>query len=67
MKSRNIIIGIALILLLVFVIIAGWIMATPPKTVLQGEAEAKHVKVASKIPGRIDRILVRQGTKVSRG
>jgi len=67
MKSRNIIIGIALILLLVFVIIAGWIMATPPKTILQGEAEAKHVKVASKIPGRIDQILVRQGAKVKRG
>ncbi len=67
MKSRNIIIGIALILLLVFVIIAGWIMATPLQTVLQGEVEAKHVKVASKIPGRIDRIVVRQGTKVKRG
>jgi len=67
MKSRNIIIGIAVILLLIFVIISGWIMATPPKTVLQGEAEAKHIKVASKIPGRIDRIVVRQGEKVKRG
>jgi len=67
MKSRNIIIGIAVILLLIFVIVSGWIMATPPKTVLQGEAEAKHIKVASKIPGRINQILVRQGSKVKRG
>ena len=67
MKSRNIIIGVAVILLLIFVIISGWIMATPPETVLQGEAEAKHIKVASKIPGRIERIVVRQGEKVKRG
>lgn len=67
MKSRNIIIGIAVILLLIFVIVSGWIMATPPELVLQGEAEARHIKVASKIPGRIDQILVRQGSKVKAG
>jgi len=67
MKTKNIIIGIAIILLLVLIIISGWIMATPPDTILQGEAEAKHVKVASKIPGRIEHILVRPGTKVKQG
>jgi HlyD family secretion protein len=67
MKTRNIIIAIAIILLLVLVIVSGWIMSNPPDTILQGEAEARHIKVASKIPGRIEQILVRRGAKVKRG
>ncbi len=67
MKSRNIIIGIGLILILILVIVSGWIMANPPGTILQGEVEAKQVKVASKIPGRIETILTREGAKVNKG
>ena len=47
MNPRSIIIGIAIILLLVLVIVSGWIMSNPPDTILQGEAEALHIKVAS--------------------
>jgi len=67
MKTRNIIIAIAILLLLVLVIVSGWIMSNPPDTILQGEAEARHIKVASKIPGRIEQILVRPGTQVKKG
>jgi len=67
MKSKNIIIGIAILLLLVLVIVSGWIMKTPPDTILQGEAEAKIIKVASKIPGRIEHILVKEGSQVNQG
>ena len=67
MKSRNIIIGVVLILLLVLIIVSGWIMSNPPDTILQGEAEARHIKVASKIPGRIEKIFVRPGSQVKRG
>jgi len=67
MKSKNIIIGVGIILILLLVIISGWIMANPPDTILQGEAEAKQVKVASKIPGRIERIIVRPGAQVNKG
>jgi len=35
--------------------------------VLQGEAEAKQVKISSKIPGRIDSIAVRRGQEVVKG
>ena len=67
MKSKNIIIGIGLVLILILVVVSGWIMANPPDTILQGEAEAKQIKVASKIPGRIERIIVKPGAKVEKG
>ena len=67
MKSKNIIIGIGLLFVLILIIASGWIMANPPDTILQGEAEAKQVKVASKIPGRIERIIIREGAKVNKG
>ncbi len=67
MKSRNIIIGIVLVLLLILVIVSGWIMSKTPDIVLQGEAEAKQIKVASKIPGRIERIIVQAGQQVHKG
>ncbi len=67
MKSKNIIIGIAALIVLSIVIIAGWLMANPPDVILQGEVEAKNIKVASKIPGRIDKIIVSPGQKVKKG
>jgi len=67
MKSRNIIIAIASILILSLVIVSGWIMSNPPDTILQGQVEAKHIKVSSKIPGRIQKIFVEIGSQVSKG
>ena len=67
MKSKNIILGVGLLVILSLIVIAGWIMATPPSIILQGETEAKQIKVASKIPGRIEHILVRVGESVNVG
>ncbi|MCK5781551.1 MAG: efflux RND transporter periplasmic adaptor subunit [Flavobacteriales bacterium] len=67
MKSKKIIIGIGTVLILVFIIAAGVIMATPPDVVLQGQVEAKHIKISSKIPGRISHILIGEGDKVKVG
>ena len=67
MKSRNIIIAVASIFILALVIVSGWIMSNPPDVILQGQVESKHVKVSSKIPGRIQNIYVKVGTQVSKG
>jgi len=67
MKSRNIIIGIGTLLVLAMIAATGWIISNPPDIILQGMVEAKHIKVASKIPGRIDEILVEVGQKVHKG
>ncbi|OYT16900.1 MAG: hemolysin secretion protein D [Bacteroidetes bacterium 4572_77] len=64
MKSKNIIIGIGALIVLIIVIVAGWIMSKPIDIILQGQVEAKHIRVASKIPGRIDQILVTEGQRV---
>ncbi len=67
MKSRNIIIGIGSLLILIMIGATAWIMSNPPDLILQGMVEAKHIKVASKIPGRIDNILIEVGDKVTQG
>lgn len=64
MKSRNIIIGIGILLALIFVSVVGWIISNESDIILQGQVEAKQIKVSSKIPGRISHILVKPGSKV---
>lgn len=34
---------------------------------IQGQIEARHYNISSKVPGRIEKVLVRKGDKVSRG
>lgn len=41
--------------------------AFPPKPPLQGEMEARVISIASKVPARISRILVREGDSVQKG
>ena len=67
MKSKNILIGIGVLIALIIIVAAGWIMANPPDVILQGQVEAKTIKVASKIPGRIEKILVEPGMFVKEG
>lgn len=44
-----------------------WRAAFPPKPPLQGQMEARTISVASKVPGRVARVLVREGDFVSAG
>jgi len=67
MKSKNILIGLVALFVMVIVVVSGWIMSSPPDVILQGQVEARHIKVASKIPGRIDKILIKPGQKVVAG
>jgi HlyD family secretion protein len=41
--------------------------ASPDETIITGMAEATEIDVASKIPGRIDTVLVREGDAVTKG
>ena len=45
---------------------AGWYAYTPAPLILQGEVEATQIDVASKIPGRVSALHVREGEDVSR-
>ena len=50
-----------------FIIYTFIIIMKKEPTILQGEVEAKQVKIASKIPGRIQEIGVVKGQKVKMG
>ncbi len=58
----------AVILAILFVVIVlGWIAVKPTPDLVQGEFEATEVRVAGKIPARIEAIHVREGDTVRRG
>lgn len=58
-KIINALVGVFIILVILGV--ALWYMSAPSVSYLQGQVEAKQINVASKIPGRIDQILVKEG------
>jgi len=61
MKNKIINAVIGLFVILVILAVSLWYMNAPSISYLQGQVEAKQINVASKIPGRIDSILVKEG------
>lgn len=61
-KIINAIVGVFVILVILG--ISLWYMSAPSISYLQGQVEAKQINVASKIPGRIEQILVEEGDVV---
>ncbi|MCC8019426.1 MAG: HlyD family efflux transporter periplasmic adaptor subunit [Rikenellaceae bacterium] len=68
MKRSNIIglIG-ALLGVAVVVSILSWFVIQPTPTILQGETDATSYKASSKVAGRIDSMMVREGQRVRKG
>ena len=66
-KAKHYIIGGAIISLIVFFFYAILIISRPVPLEVQGEVEATQIKVASKLIGRIDSLLVRKGDEVQPG
>jgi HlyD family secretion protein len=66
-KLKNYLIGIVILGLIIFIGYAIWVVARPIPLEVQGEVEATQVKVASKLIGRIDSLLVRKGDDVQFG
>ncbi|MCD8072716.1 MAG: HlyD family efflux transporter periplasmic adaptor subunit [Alistipes sp.] len=68
MKRSNIIglVG-ALLGIAVLISIISWFVIGPNPTILQGETDAPSYKASSKVAGRIDSMLVREGQRVTRG
>ena len=54
-------------MLLVFIVYAIVIVSLPVPLEIQGEVEATQIKVASKLVGRIDSLLVRKGDEIVPG
>ena len=66
-KNRNIIIAIALIALVGFLSYSLKLISKPQTKEIQGFVEATHVKVGSKLIGRIDSLAVYRGQDVKAG
>ncbi len=63
-KTKHYLIAGAILGLLIFIGYAIWIVVRPVPLEVQGEVEATQVKVASKLVGRIDSLLVHKGDDV---
>ncbi len=66
-KNRNIIAGVVITGLLIFMIYTTWLLSRPVPLEVQGQVEAVQVKVSSKVTGRIDSLAVKRGDKVKKG
>jgi len=66
-KTKHYLILGAIFALVIFIGYAIWIVARPVPLEVQGEVEATQVKVASKLIGRIDSLLVHKGDDVEPG
>jgi len=58
---------LTLLLVIAIVSIIGWVVLKPGPVMLQGQAEATEVRVSGKVPGRVDKFLVSEGTTVNKG
>ena len=66
-KTKHYVIAGAIIAVIIFIGYAIWVVARPIPLEVQGEVEATQVKVASKLIGRIDSLLVHKGDDVQTG
>jgi len=66
-KTKHYVIATAILAVIIFIGYAIWIVARPIPLEVQGEVEATQVKVASKLIGRIDSLLVHKGDDVQPG
>lgn len=66
-KSNLLLIVIAIMAVTLVIGIISWTLTKSSPVMLQGEADATSYKAASKVAGRIDRMVVREGQQVRKG
>ncbi|MEG2771422.1 MAG: biotin/lipoyl-binding protein, partial [Alistipes sp.] len=68
MKRSNIIgIIVTVVVIILAVILISWYLKQSTPTLIQGTMECTTYKASSKVPGRIDKMLARQGQQVEKG
>jgi HlyD family secretion protein len=66
-KASYTFIGLFILILISWLIFSFFKAYEKPVEIIQGQIEAQQYSVSSKVPGRIDKILVNKGDKVERG
>lgn len=67
MKNKVVSAMVAIVIVLLILIISLWYMSAPSESYIQGQVDATQINVASKIPGRVEDILVKEGQQVKAG
>ncbi|MDA3854189.1 MAG: biotin/lipoyl-binding protein, partial [Bacteroidales bacterium] len=66
-KSKNAIIALVVVALVGFLTYSMWLISAPQPLEIQGFVEATHIKVGSKLIGRIDSLPIHRGQEVKAG
>ncbi|MGZ9899611.1 HlyD family secretion protein [Shewanella gaetbuli] len=67
MRANKLVAVVAFCFLAVFLAYGLWLAYTPKPQTLQGQIEAREYNVSSKVPGRVEQVMVRTGDKVDQG
>lgn len=66
-KLFSFIIWLVIFVLLALVVRSFWQAYQPVEQRLQGQIEARQYSISSKVPGRIDKVLVKKGDQIEQG
>ncbi|OSI12642.1 HlyD family secretion protein [Neisseria canis] len=66
-KTHSTALVIVLVILVCIIAYGVWLAAKPEPVVLQGQMDAQETDIAAKVPGRISRILVKEGENIEAG
>ena len=67
-ENRVLLISLGVILLVIAALAyVGFMRINPPEEIIQGQAEATTVKISGALPGRIEKIYVKEGDSVKTG
>lgn len=68
MKRTNVVgLFVAIVVAIVAISVISWLAIKPVPNIIQGEVEAKSIKMSSKLAGRIESMNVQSGQKVKQG
>lgn len=67
-KNYNLVAGLITLVGIIGIIgVTGYLLSKPKPLTIQGEAEANEYRVSGKVPGRIEKLYVKEGDLVNKG
>ena len=58
---------VAIIMAVALVSILGFVMIKPPQPTVQGQVDADEIRISGALPGRVEKIYVNEGDRVTKG
>lgn len=67
MNKKVILTVVILVIIITLAVIGTSVLRGQKKVIIQGEVEASEIKISSKLAGRVEKMAVKEGQKVSKG